>query len=321
MYLFSFFIFMVCSSRLVCAVSWNFEIYSLGRRSIQFNLRAHLLQTSGKNLNLLFLLRDRRFQFLHSLMLFEEFVQQHRVHRVVAHGVNFTVLVTHYEVGVHSGHFFGDQTKLRYPNLVALVVESHRLESQDGFAGCVHRLNLFLEPARGRGRAELPVDVYQNWQGVGVSGCHPTHSGDKGSRLSTLVADADGIALASHTKGADIDIRVACSEIAAGLRAQGDVAGAGGVVNERILTNGRVEAADCVAKESELAGSCVCLAVGIAKERLKTAGGVVVARVAKEGFMTVGCVGAAVGVAKKGERSIGRVLGADGVAKKRSEER
>ena len=38
---------------------------------------------------------------------------------------------------------------------VALVVEGDRLERQNGFAGFVHRFNLFLEPPRGAQRPQL----------------------------------------------------------------------------------------------------------------------------------------------------------------------
>ena len=41
-------------------------------------------------------------------MLFEELVEQHRVHRVVAHGVDLAVLVAHHQVRIYLGHFLGD---------------------------------------------------------------------------------------------------------------------------------------------------------------------------------------------------------------------
>ena len=60
----------------------------LRRRFARFELRAYLLQARSKRFNLLLLPSDDRFQVLHLMMLFEELVEQHRVHRFVAHGVN-----------------------------------------------------------------------------------------------------------------------------------------------------------------------------------------------------------------------------------------
>ena len=40
-------------------------------------------------------------QRFHLAVLFEELVEQHRVHRFVAHGVGFALLVTSHEIGIH----------------------------------------------------------------------------------------------------------------------------------------------------------------------------------------------------------------------------
>ena len=50
-------------------------------------------------------------------MFFEELVEQHRVHRVVAHCVDFAVLIAHHQIGVYLVYFFGDQAKLRRAGL------------------------------------------------------------------------------------------------------------------------------------------------------------------------------------------------------------
>ena len=80
---------------------------------------------------------ERGFQFLHlslffeeRLMFFDELVKQHRVHRFIADGVDFPVLVVHYQVRIHLGNFLGDQTKLRCASLVALIVKGHWFERQ-----------------------------------------------------------------------------------------------------------------------------------------------------------------------------------------------
>jgi hypothetical protein len=60
----------------------------LRRTAAHLDLRAYLLQTRSKRLNLLLLARDRRFLFLVLVVFFEELAEQHRVHRFVAHRVS-----------------------------------------------------------------------------------------------------------------------------------------------------------------------------------------------------------------------------------------
>ena len=75
----------------------------------RFKLGAHFLDLScllfelrRENLHLFLLRGDGRFQvsdtgllFLDFFVLFKELVEQHRVHRIVAHGVKLAVLVAH----------------------------------------------------------------------------------------------------------------------------------------------------------------------------------------------------------------------------------
>jgi hypothetical protein len=57
----------------------------------------------------------------------------------------------------------------------------------------VHRFNLLLEPTRRTRRAELAGGIYQDWQGVAVSGGNPANASDKCSRLES--ADANRISV------------------------------------------------------------------------------------------------------------------------------
>jgi len=41
-------------------------------------------------------------------MFFQKLVEQHRVHRFVAHGVDPSVLIAHHQVGVYLGYFLSD---------------------------------------------------------------------------------------------------------------------------------------------------------------------------------------------------------------------
>ena len=197
------------------------------------NLRAHLLNLRGLFLQTGVDCLERRFQFLDLLVLFEELVEQHRIHCVVAYGVDLAISVAHHQIRVHVGYFLGNQTKLRRTTSVALVMERHRLERQERFAGFVHRFNLFLEPARGAGGPELTVDIYKDWQGVSTSGRHAANAGDKGSCLKK--ADASGVRITGFTRVTDIDIVVAGGEILAGTSAQGCVTGSSRAVGARYV--------------------------------------------------------------------------------------
>ena len=82
------------------------------RRLTRFKLGAHFLdlrcllfELRSENLHLFLLQGDSRFQvgntgllFLDLFVLFEEFVEQHHVHRIVAHAVDLADLVTHNQV-------------------------------------------------------------------------------------------------------------------------------------------------------------------------------------------------------------------------------
>src|SRR6266550_990399 len=73
----------------------------------------HLLDLCG----LLFHSRSERRNFLlkvlHSAMLFEEFIQQHRVYRLVAHSVHFAVVIAYHQIGADRLHVLSHQAKLR----------------------------------------------------------------------------------------------------------------------------------------------------------------------------------------------------------------
>jgi len=48
-------------------------------------------------------------RFLDFAMLFEELIEQHRVHLIVAHAVGLSIFVAHDEIRIHPGHFLGDK--------------------------------------------------------------------------------------------------------------------------------------------------------------------------------------------------------------------
>src|SRR5882724_2576714 len=232
-------------------------------------------------------------------MLFEKLIQQHRVHRVVAHDVDLAFVVAHHQVGVYLGHLLSDQAKLRCTGVVGLVMERHRLKRQNSFAGAVHRFNLFLEAPRRTGGAKLTQCVYQHWYS-GIGGCHPANASDKGACLIPVYADAYRAVLARKTWMTDIDIVIARGTHA-GAKAQSDVVDASSVAKESVMTDGRVVVACHVEFERSKTVGRVRAAGDVAKERLKTGGRVV----------------AAFAVVQKGKRSVGRVVRSSGVEEKR----
>ena len=200
------------------------------------------------------LLRNRHFLFrqlaallLHFAVFFEELVEQHRVHRLVAHGVDLTLLIASHQSGVHLFYLLGHQPKLRdaLRVKVVFVAEGHRFERENRFARLVHGLDLVLETLRGNYRAEVTAAIYNYPYTSGHS--DPANAGDKRVRVSSYRADADCAGLASNTSVADVNIVTARREILTSSCAQGDVAEAGCVVLKRCETAGRVEVGLCAA--------------------------------------------------------------------------
>src|SRR5436190_709670 len=195
------------------------------------------------------LLRNRHLQFpqlatllLHFAVFFEELVEQHRVHRLVAHGVHLPLGVASHQSGVHFFYLLGHQTKLRdaLRVKVVFVAEGHRFERENRFAHLVHRLDLVLETLRGNCRAEVTAAIYNYPYTSGHT--DPANAGDTRLRVSSYRAEADCVGLASNTAVADVNIVTARREILTSSCAQGDVALAGCVVLKRCETAGRVEA-------------------------------------------------------------------------------
>ena len=91
------------------------------RRFARFKLGAHVLQAHSKRVNLLLLSRNHCPLLLYFAVLFEKLVEQHRVHRFVAHSVRFSFFIGQHQRRIHFRNFFG--AKLGYLLDVAFVVE------------------------------------------------------------------------------------------------------------------------------------------------------------------------------------------------------
>lgn len=66
-------------------------------------------------------------------MLFEKFVQQHRVYSFITNGVRLSLWIVSDQRRIHLFYFFGNQTKLQYPGWIEFrfVSESDRFQTQD----------------------------------------------------------------------------------------------------------------------------------------------------------------------------------------------
>jgi hypothetical protein len=117
---------------------------------------------------------------------------------------------------------------------------------------------------------------------------HSVNAGDKGACL--YVADADGPGFAINTFVANIDVVVASGEKVTGLKAQGNVMGAGDVATtESVKPIGRVRVAGGVTVERLKPIGRVLAAGGVTSKREKPTGRVLAAGgVAKEGIKTIG---------------------------------
>src|SRR5438132_1918832 len=112
-------------------------------------------------------------------------------------------------------------------------------------------------------------------------------------------ADVADKAAVAHVRasGADANNVAGRRDIETNARAHRRVANAVGVVRERTLTNGSVEAAVDVVKERINTVSCVAVAGGVAHERTNTHSRVAVAGVvAREREIASSCVFAAYGI-------------------------
>src|SRR5437899_2810061 len=160
-------------------------------------------------------------------MLFEKLIEQHRVHRLVAHRVSFSLSVASNEIGIDLFHLLGDQAKLCDASRVKLVLvtEGHRFEREDRFACLVHRFDRVLETLRGDNRAEMAAGI--NNDPDTSSNRYSTNPGDKGFRLSSCRANANRIGVTRSTRVADLDIAVAIEESRPGVKAQCSVITAG----------------------------------------------------------------------------------------------
>ena len=149
-----------------------------------------------------------------------------------------------------------------------------------------------LKTGRRGDTAQLTICIHAN-RYARTERCS-TDPGDKGGRLGSLRADADGVGLGRNTLVPDIDVVTARGQRATSSETNGDITVAGGIIEESIESLSHVVNATGVAKQRKPAISDVAATRGVVLERIgairrvKAAGGV-----AKERRKTAGRVRAA----------------------------
>src|SRR5437899_268150 len=228
-------------------------------------------------------------------MFFEKLIEQHRVHRLIADGVNLAVIIAYHQVWIYPGYFFRNKAVLWRSLFIALVLEGHWFKSEDSFAGLVHRFNFLFKPAGGgrRLRPELAVAVDIN-RFDRPSFVYIVNASDKGSGLRSFCSNPDLLCVASYTLIANIDVVTACIEVDAGICAHEDVVTAGRetesgirahrnigctrcILFERLKPLSRVEGPSGAFLKRPHTSCCVTSAACVAPQRIKTGGGIAIA--------------------------------------------
>ena len=147
-------------------------------------------------------------------MLFEKFIEQHCVHRVVADAVRLAFFVAYHQVTIYLFHVFGYESELRYTRSVNLlfVTKGNRLKGQNRFAGFGHRFDFSLEPPRGTKGAKMVGRIHHHFQ---TGDRYSINGGDESGALLSVITDADRVGLTSKTFVANIDIVIARGKILA----------------------------------------------------------------------------------------------------------
>src|SRR5947208_5565113 len=206
-------------------------------------------------------------------MLFKELVEQHRVHRLVAHRVRLALLVPNHQIRVYLFHVLSHEADLRdaLGIKIFLVMEGDRLKRKNRFARLVHRFDRVLETLRGRCHAKLTVAIYNNSR---ARNGPPANASDECRSLRSLLADTNGIGFPGNPSVKNIDVVTARGEISTSVIAQCDVAVAGCVANERSKTSGSVAFAGGILTKRSMSVGGVEASDCVAKERFKPGGGV-----------------------------------------------
>src|SRR5262245_59212883 len=152
-------------------------------------------------------------------MLLEELVEQHCVHRVVAHCERLSVLIAQHQSGIHLCDFFSDQTKLQCFLCITFVVKSDRPQSKDHATSVLHAGDVLFEPLRGGYDTQLSAIGHYDRRGIATLCGHAPNIADPSTVIDVRTKNA-------VTETHDIK---AGGDAFASPSAQRDVAGASGI--------------------------------------------------------------------------------------------
>ena len=231
----------------------------------------------------------------------EEFVQQHRIYRVVAHSDGFAIAVTCHQLGINLFDLLSNQTEAKRPGRfnLRLVSKAHGPEAVYRFTDLLHRLDFVFETLRGHQHPQFSIRIHIHRLGA--------------ARPRPDVADVATVTLVFSTD-ADTNNICGCSDTSSGSRAQRGVEAAGHVVEERVLADSCVLVSGRVRHRSGLAERAVSRADEILLERRVPIGFVIApGSVALERHFASSRVGVAFGVINEGSVTDGRVGVADSV--------
>ena len=287
-----------------------------------------LVEASDHRLHFFLQLSDCCLLSLDYLVCFKEFIEQHRVDLLVANGFGQPFGITTYQVRIHFGHFLRDQAKgNRLRSIVLLVIaKADRLKLIDGFAGCLHRLNImFVSARRDVCSAKSAVAVYRNeiWIGANLRLNVGINLADIAAVARVLSTNADSNNVVGRAHATACSSAYSCVETSAGVSRECKdsdcrIVVAGSVGQKCAVTICRVILAVGIIIESVNAGCCVDITGCVASERVHARGGVTEAgSIAAERERTGNRIVVTSGVVAEGRRPVGGVEAASGVVDKR----
>jgi hypothetical protein len=244
-------------------------------------------------------------------VLFEKFIEQHRVDLLIANGFGLAFRGAAYQIGIHFRYFFCDETKGYGLGGVVLrmIPEAHWSERVDRFTSGVHRTDVVFVSTR--------RDIRPTKSTVAVCGNEIWVRSDLRLNIGINLAD---IAAVAHvlTTDADGNHVVGGSHATADSSTQGCVESSTGIDREGKDAAGCVAGASSVGKKRPVTICRVVLAVGIITERFKAGCCVdITGRVAKERFYADGGVTEAGSIAAERERAGNCVFVTSGVVRER----
>jgi hypothetical protein len=138
---------------------------------------------------------DRFLQRLDFAVLFEGFVEQHRIYCFIADRVRLAFLIAHHQFWIHLRYLLCDEAKLWdvFGIELLFVAKGHQLQRQDGFARQTHRLDMAFEPGRGSRRPEAAFVVHKDGRSSGDRRPEDPRNTDRVVNSSAPNADPAGV--------------------------------------------------------------------------------------------------------------------------------